>query len=469
MPRISIIIRSRNEEKWIVSCLDAIMRQDEGDFEIILVDNASTDRTVEKASAYPVTVVSTDMEPFRPGLAINLGIRAARGEDLVILSAHCIPVNTRWLGALARTLDEHPGAAGVYGRQEPLPFTNELDKRDLINLFGLDRKVQVKDPFFHNANSMIRRQDWERLPFDEQTLHIEDRIWAQQVLALGRTIVYEPEASVYHYHGVNQGRNLARARGIVRILERIHAPGDACTIEGLDIAAIIPSRGEPVLAGGRPLIERTIRHARDARFVDRVFVATDNAATAAIARELGCTAIMRPESLSTDLVGLTAVYQFALERMVADEGYRPDLLVLAEEIYPFRPPGLFDRLIEGLLQADYDSVIAACEEYGSIWRKEPEGDLTRLDEGSRPSKLKEPLYRGLMGAGCVTHPGIVLSGSKLGNKVGLVSVGNGLTQFALRSEMDHAIFDQMEAIWNQRHGDAAQRAQGPGDVALPPR
>jgi hypothetical protein len=207
------------------------------------------------------------------------------------------------------------------------------------------------------------------------------------------------------------------------------------------------------MAGGRPLIERTIHDALSARFVDRVFVATDNERTAAIARELGCVPIMRPESLTTDLVGLTAVYQYALEYMVTEAGYRPDLLVLAEEIYPFRPQGLFDRLIEGLLQADYDSVIAACEEYGSIWRKESEGDLIRLDEGSRPSKLKDPLYRGLMGVGCVTHPDIVNSGSKLGHKVGLVSVGNGFTRFALRNEVDFTLFDQMEAMWNKLHNN----------------
>jgi len=59
-------------------------------------------------------------------------------------------------------------------------------------LFGLDRKVQIKDSFFHNANSTIRMDLWRQIPFDETVTNIEDRAWAQQVLARGYRIIYEP-------------------------------------------------------------------------------------------------------------------------------------------------------------------------------------------------------------------------------------------------------------------------------------
>lgn len=52
--------------------------------------------------------------------------------------------------------------AGVYGRQEPMSFSSDLDKRDLLITFGLDRRVQMKDSFFHNANSMIRREIYRK-------------------------------------------------------------------------------------------------------------------------------------------------------------------------------------------------------------------------------------------------------------------------------------------------------------------
>jgi len=54
-----------------------------------------------------------------------------------------------------------------------------------MTVFGLDRRVQVKDSFFHNANSAFRREVWEKIPFDEQVTNIEDRVWAKKILSLG--------------------------------------------------------------------------------------------------------------------------------------------------------------------------------------------------------------------------------------------------------------------------------------------
>lgn len=46
--------------------------------------------------------------------------------------------------------------AGVYSRREPLCFISDLDKRDLVNVFSLDKKIQITDIFFHNVNSTLR-------------------------------------------------------------------------------------------------------------------------------------------------------------------------------------------------------------------------------------------------------------------------------------------------------------------------
>ena len=48
-PEISIIIRTKNEERWIDSCLEKIFNQKNQNFEIILVDNCSTDKTFRKS------------------------------------------------------------------------------------------------------------------------------------------------------------------------------------------------------------------------------------------------------------------------------------------------------------------------------------------------------------------------------------------------------------------------------------
>jgi len=93
MPKISIIIRTKNEEDWISHCLEMIFKQDVQDFEVILVDNNSSDNTVQIAQRYPLAKI-INIKNFLPGLALNMGIRESKGEYIVCLSAHCIPKET---------------------------------------------------------------------------------------------------------------------------------------------------------------------------------------------------------------------------------------------------------------------------------------------------------------------------------------------------------------------------------------
>ena len=46
--KVSIIIRTKNEERWIGRCLESIFKQNYKNFEVIIVDNESTDKTLEK-------------------------------------------------------------------------------------------------------------------------------------------------------------------------------------------------------------------------------------------------------------------------------------------------------------------------------------------------------------------------------------------------------------------------------------
>ena len=156
MPDISIIIRTKNEERWIGHCLLAIFQQTYKSFEVILVDNESNDYTLNIAKRFNLKKI-INIKKFYPGKALNEGIRSSSGKFIVCLSAHCIPKNEFWLENLKKNFDTHDNIAGVYGRQLPVSFTGDIDKRDLMLVFGRDYRIQINDYFFHNANSMIRK------------------------------------------------------------------------------------------------------------------------------------------------------------------------------------------------------------------------------------------------------------------------------------------------------------------------
>jgi len=434
-PRISIIIRTKDEERWITQCLQGVFSQRYQPFEVILVDNESRDRTIEKAKQFPIRRVIPCTE-YRPGKALNLGIRQARGSHLAFLSGHCIPVNEHWLERLLGGFDA-PEIAGVYGRQEPMSFTPDADKRDLALVFGLDRKVQVKDSFFHNANSMIRRELWEQVPFDETATNIEDRIWARDVLRRGYKIVYEPEASVYHYHGIHQNGDAQRCVNVVRILESLY--GDyqykSIELERLNVVAIVPVRGPVPSVNGRSLLDYTIERALASRTIKQVVVSTDSSEVAKLAKRLGAQVpFLRDAALSQPFVDLAQVLRYSLER-IEELKIFPDLVVSLEVTFPFRPQGLLDDMIGQLAREGYDSVIAAKRENRAIW-KEQDGAIVQLDEGLTPRQFKEATFLELKGVGCVTHPEFLRQGSLLGDKIGIYEITNPYSHLEVRSPDD---------------------------------
>ena len=197
--------------------------------------------------------------------------------------------------------------AGVYGRQEPMSFTSPADKRDLLLVFGLDRRIQSKDSFFHNANSIIRRSWWKSVPFDPEITNIEDRIWAQEMLNRDYQILYEPEAIVFHYHGIHQNGNVERMGNVVRIIES--QPGNTkgwhLDEYQLKIVAIIPVRGETCELGNKYQVWFTIETSLKSRYIDRVIVSTDCEKTAQISRLSGAEcSFLRPPSLSLPHINL---------------------------------------------------------------------------------------------------------------------------------------------------------------------
>lgn len=87
--KISVVVPAHNEEHHIASAIEALLAQEYPDFEVIVVDNASVDRTAEIARTYPVTVVSEE----RKGTmwACERGRREAKGELIVRMDADCTP------------------------------------------------------------------------------------------------------------------------------------------------------------------------------------------------------------------------------------------------------------------------------------------------------------------------------------------------------------------------------------------
>jgi 2-desacetyl-2-hydroxyethyl bacteriochlorophyllide A dehydrogenase len=199
-PETSIVIRAFNEERWLPDVLTSIESQQYRDFEVILVDSGSVDRTREIAAAFGARIVRIRSEDFTFGHSLNVGVREARGSLVAILSAHAVPTDPHWLHRLVEPLRREKTAM-VFGGQRGHPISKFSESRDFERVFP-DKPERMHDEnyFVNNANSAIRRDLWEQHPFDEGLPGLEDVEWAKFWMERGMEVLYEPAPCIFHIH-----------------------------------------------------------------------------------------------------------------------------------------------------------------------------------------------------------------------------------------------------------------------------
>jgi len=232
-PETSIIIRAFNEERWLPEVFSAIKKQHYQDFEVLLVDSGSVDRTRDIGKENGARIVRIRSEDFTFGHSLNIGIREARGSFIAILSAHAIPSNEFWLERLVKPLREVDTAMVYGGQRGHDKFSKFSEKRDFERLFKPQAHlVHEDDPFTNNANSAIKRDLWVKHSFDETLPGLEDTEWSKYWVERGMRILYEPNARIIHVHTESwpQLRNRYHregmaARWVGRLFLR-HIPGE---------------------------------------------------------------------------------------------------------------------------------------------------------------------------------------------------------------------------------------------------
>ena len=223
---IGVVIRTLDESELIGSCLESLQSQ-RGSFEldVLVVDSGSTDATVEIARSHGARIVELSPGDFDYSKSLNLGIEEVRGELVISLSAHAIPVEDGWLELMTAPFEDER-VAGVSTRQVPWPDAPWQEVKRLTHAFGEAPRTfspgQADGLLFSNAASAIRRSVWEVHPFTLSA--VEDLDWGQRVVAAGWSIVYEPRSAVYHSHREGPRAQARRMIDINRVNDARRTP-----------------------------------------------------------------------------------------------------------------------------------------------------------------------------------------------------------------------------------------------------
>ena len=245
MTRLSVVVPVYNVEDWVDRCLESLAGQDFGDFEVVCVNDGSTDGSGERLAAWAAKEprVRVVEQPNR-GLsaARNAGIKAARGEYVCFLDA-----DDRYLpgacGRIVSALDESGSDVLVFGgrvfpQDAPCPewVCESLRPRDVTyDSFSMDLLLkEASRPF---AWRLALRRDFlleNGLFFDEGLRFGEDQLYCFAVYPRsGRTALISDE--LYEYQVVREGSLMSALRADFgakmlehnKVVERILADWDA--------------------------------------------------------------------------------------------------------------------------------------------------------------------------------------------------------------------------------------------------
>lgn len=199
--RISIVIRTLNEQKHLRQLLAGIRDQERDGFEIetVIVDSGSTDSTLAIANESSVRIVTIRKEDFSFGRSLNAGCAVATGDILVFVSGHCVPCDKHWIAKLIAPLGSH-SVCYSYGGQMGDSSSHFSERQIFSKYFPDHDKIPQDDFYCNNANAALLKSTWQQHPFDEELTGLEDMQLAKRLVAQGHKIAYVSGADVFHLH-----------------------------------------------------------------------------------------------------------------------------------------------------------------------------------------------------------------------------------------------------------------------------
>ena len=201
--KLSIIIPVYNGEKTLATCLDSIFSDNESFFEVVLVDDGSTDGTVSIAEQYPCRIIRMEQNMGR-SVARNRAIAESRSDTLLFTDADCI-VCKNWAAAALKTFQNlrknDPLITAVEG--QVLPLKGFINKCDAYAGYGYNQDLVPRyHEHFCTANLIADKNILEEAGlFNPAILNSnEDQDLGLRLLEKGYRLYYDPSLSVIHNH-----------------------------------------------------------------------------------------------------------------------------------------------------------------------------------------------------------------------------------------------------------------------------
>jgi len=429
--KVSIVITAHNYAKFLPQSLDSALNQNYQDYEVIVVNDGSTDHTDEILATYAdhprLKVVTLDGVGL--AAACNRGIEATSGEYVVRLDADDW-FDENILLVLATYLDNHPNVGLVFCDYYTVDVHGELIDR--IRRAKVNDEVELLDRPALAAGAMYRRKCYEAIGgYNEEIRYQEDYdFWIKFIEKFQVRNVSLP-LMFYRQHGNSMSRNWEARMRTRRDVKKKFVEENRERFRQ-KVLAVIPARADkmdgekvPLLPfGEHHLLARSIQNLLGIHhLIERVIVSTEDPEIAEQALHFGAEVpFLRSRAYINPAVPFETVLSDLLQRLHADEGYSPDLVVIVHPHSPFLRGEHVVEAIDTMLLYETDSVVGVVEDLTYHWTPGRNG-LAPVGYQKRVARQeKDLIYKEAGGLYVVKAVNILAGQELLGTRVGHIEL-----------------------------------------------
>jgi CMP-N-acetylneuraminic acid synthetase len=448
-PLITVYITNHNYGRYLRQSIESVLRQKYSDFELIILDDGSTDESAAILDLYEGNPKIRIVRQENKGLTVsnNIALRLARGKYLIRLDADDY-LDENALLVMANYLEQNPNVGLVF------PDYYLIDSEG--GLIRLERRHNFKDGVSlydqpaHGACTMIRRDCLQALGGYNEDFACQDGydLWIRFIEEYNVGNINLP-LFYYRQHPSSLTKNETR---ILETRARIKEAflRDRPT---LDVVCILPVRGtaaDPQSAifrkvGDRALLDWSIDAAREAKNVKDVVVVTSDGLVIehVSSRYKDVRLIRRPPELSRLNTPLETTVSYGLAEWSRQTGQSADAILLLYAEAPFRGARVIDMAVNAMRLFDTDSVIAVRQETDFFYRHDGSGLMPV--HGDRVLRLeREGLFRETAGMHLVKREFFETHNKVIGGRLGHIAVDT-LASLVVRTPFDLWVAEQVAA------------------------
>jgi len=223
---VSVIINTLNRDYWLKRCINSLLHQSYNDFEIVVVNGPSSDKTDEVLLDFKdiIKIEKCDL----PNLSVsrNIGIKASSGEIIIFIDDDAVPMNKNWIEHYVKAFQNDSQLSGIGGKiyagNGELQFCNKI-----MDFYG-NEIINYNNNYLNNCfkifgggnGAYLRKALLDVGGFDEyyEYHHDETDLQARLTLA-GKKLSHHPYANIYHEGAKSQNKTTNYIRDWYKIIK----------------------------------------------------------------------------------------------------------------------------------------------------------------------------------------------------------------------------------------------------------